>query len=366
MNLYSGTQLQALLDPAVFHRLVDTVYESVLDPAQMPIALAMLSGYAGTKSADYVVLDKHASAPRGWCSHDSQPGRCPECIHDQQWTRDDADPIISTTLLDTPDLCVVLRLCPHDEAFDTRATQRRQRLERVLPHFRRVARMQQRNHVLNELAALSTAGLDALDFGVMVIGCGMHLKYANAWARAIICANDCFSLEGGRFHSTDPGHDAALRTLIDRVIGLKGVHGPAGSWLYPAPDGRAVPFIAALLVRPETGRSMCTSPLALVFIGNAEARSVMDASVLTALFGLTQTECIIAARLANGETLKEIAQYQWKSVHTVRIHTREILRKTGTHRQSELMRLLYLLPSVDLGRSGIATPLLDRRNRLNP
>ena len=39
--------LQRLSDDAEFHRLVDTLYEAVLEPAQMPIALALLSVYAG-------------------------------------------------------------------------------------------------------------------------------------------------------------------------------------------------------------------------------------------------------------------------------------------------------------------------------
>ena len=112
-------------------------------------------------------------------------------------------------------------------------------------------------------------------------------------------------------------------------------------------------------------RSAWASPLALVLVGNSEARSVMDAGVLASLFGLTNKECIVAARLAAGETLQEIAEREFLSLHTVRVHIRDILRKTGTHRQSELVRLLHLLPSVDLERAGAVTPASRRRNRLN-
>ena len=79
----------------------------------------------------------------------------------------------------------------------------------------------------------------------------------------------------------------------------------------------------------------------------------------------TAAGSIVAARLAAGETLQEIADREFLSLHTVRVHIRDILRKTGTHRQSELVRLLHLLPSVDLERAGAATPPSRRRTRLN-
>lgn len=363
--------LQRLSDDAEFHRLVDTIYESVLDPAQMPIALALLSVYAGAESAHYYVWDKHADAPRheassGWCHNCPQAGHCHEFCRDPQLLRSDASgdctsapidmdadsarPIAGMTLMDTPELCVTMRLRTRDDTSEVSEQERKQRLERVLPHLQRAARMQQRNQELNELAALGMAGLDTLDFGVMVIERGMRVKYANAWVRAMVTEDDRLSLDGSFLHSADHSHDAALKNLIEQASGSIGVQGAAGSWMYLARDGRPVPFIATPLAPSDAVRPAWKSPLALVLVGNSEARSVMDAGVLASLFGLTNKECIVAARLAAGETLQEIADREFLSLHTVRVHIRDILRKTGTHRQSELVRLLHLLPSVDLER----------------
>jgi DNA-binding CsgD family transcriptional regulator len=378
-----ATMLQRLSDDAEFHRLVDTIYEAVLDPAQMPIALALLSVYAGAESAHYFVWDKHTDTPRhgvssGWCRNCPQAGHCTEFCRDPQLLRcavgasdpvgmgDDSDqPVAGMTLVDTPDLCVTMRLRTRDDLSEFSAGERQTRLERVLPHLQRAARMQQRNQELNELAALGMAGLDTLDFGVMVIERGMRVKYANAWVRAMTEEDDRLSLDGGHFHSADLSHDAALRNLIEHAAGSMGVQGAAGSWMYLARDGRPVPFIATPLAPSDALRSAWASPLALVLVGNSETRSVMDAGVLASLFGLTNKDCIVAARLAAGETLQEIADREFLSLHTVRVHIRDILRKTGTHRQSELVRLLHLLPSVDLERAGAATPPSRRRTRLN-
>jgi DNA-binding CsgD family transcriptional regulator len=56
--------------------------------------------------------------------------------------------------------------------------------------------------------------------------------------------------------------------------------------------------------------------------------------------GLTETECDIALRLADGQTPSEIAEARDVSIHTVRNQVKSALLKTGSRRQSDLVRLL--------------------------
>lgn len=115
--------LQRLSDDAEFHRLVDTIYEAVLEPAQMPIALALLSVYAGAESAHYFVWDKHTDTPRqgvssGWCQHCPQPGHCNSFCHDPQLLSaapPEETPAAGMTLIDTPDMRVTMRLRTRDD-----------------------------------------------------------------------------------------------------------------------------------------------------------------------------------------------------------------------------------------------------------
>jgi len=55
------------------------------------------------------------------------------------------------------------------------------------------------------------------------------------------------------------------------------------------------------------------------------------------LFGLTQAESHITVQLANGASLDHIAQERGVSVDTVRAQVRSIFKKTGIHRQGELI-----------------------------
>lgn len=61
---------------------------------------------------------------------------------------------------------------------------------------------------------------------------------------------------------------------------------------------------------------------------------------LCTLFGLTATEGSIATMIAQGMSLREIAERKSISYETVRTHLRSIFSKTDTRRQAELAKLL--------------------------
>lgn len=161
----------------------------------------------------------------------------------------------------------------------------------------------------------------------------------------------------------------ALQAVLTRLLEAA-VHGgrnggaAAGSWMHITSGGQPVPLIVMPLVSRQPVEGPWQLPAAMLLMGNSESRSVLDAAVLTSLFGLSRKESIIAIRLAAGETLNEIAEREFLSPHTVRVHIRDTLRKTGTHRQSELVRLLHLLPGVDLDRAGATSTARPRQARL--
>lgn len=66
---------------------------------------------------------------------------------------------------------------------------------------------------------------------------------------------------------------------------------------------------------------------------------------LAAALGLTDTEARLALALAQGLLLKDFAQAQGCSWHTARTHTKNLLHKTGLHRQHDVALLVRgLLP----------------------
>ena len=64
--------------------------------------------------------------------------------------------------------------------------------------------------------------------------------------------------------------------------------------------------------------------------------------LLRATFGCTAREATLALTLSRGCTLAEAAGVLGISIHTARTHLKRVFRKTGTKRQTELLRLVLL------------------------
>ncbi len=68
--------------------------------------------------------------------------------------------------------------------------------------------------------------------------------------------------------------------------------------------------------------------------------------ILRELYRLSDAEARLSWRLANGETLEEIATAEGSSRETVRSQLKRIFAKTGTSRQAELVRLILIGPAL--------------------
>lgn len=368
----------------VFYRLVDSIYESAMDVAAMPAALDLFSHYTSSASPSYLIWDKLAGrarlgvTPHGcYTSASSMPehmrmlparatatspavaGMLPEPEAAAGMAFDCDGLAHGIRLFDTHEVCVWMSATPGCR--DCEKLDCSRRVAQVMPHWARAARMQHRNFELSGLASLGLAGLDTLDFGVMVLQADMRVRYANSWAEALVQADTNLALDNGVLRARPETLQSVLTKMLDGAV-HGGRHGgaAAGSWMHITSGGQPVPIIVMPLVSRQPVEGPWQLPMAMMLLGNSESRSVLDAAVLTSLFGLSKKESIIAIRLAAGETLNEIAEREFLSPHTVRVHIRDTLRKTGTHRQSELVRLLHLLPGVDLERAGASSPARPR------
>lgn len=65
-----------------------------------------------------------------------------------------------------------------------------------------------------------------------------------------------------------------------------------------------------------------------------------DPTLLQALFGLTPTEALVAAGLAQGLDSRELARAMGVQANTIQSHVKRVLLKSGTRRQSQLVSLV--------------------------
>ena len=73
-------------------------------------------------------------------------------------------------------------------------------------------------------------------------------------------------------------------------------------------------------------------------------RLPVDPHFVAARLGLTPKEGWVAAALAEGRTVRDIAEARGREASTIRWHLKEINRKLRISRQADLVRLVLLLP----------------------
>jgi len=84
---------------------------------------------------------------------------------------------------------------------------------------------------------------------------------------------------------------------------------------------------------------------AIIFISEDKQKIELSPEVLNILYGLTPAESRLTIALVDGLELDKIAEKLNVSLHTLRGYLKNIFKKTGAHRQSELIKLVLTGPA---------------------
>ncbi|WP_159594337.1 helix-turn-helix transcriptional regulator [Hydrogenophaga sp. BPS33] len=205
----------------------------------------------------------------------------------------------------------------------------RRRMARLLPHLQRAMRI--RSHLApSRLAAdAQAAAFDRLHTPALVLDADGRLLHANAQGEGLLREGSSLSLSADRVIAVNPNSRFRWRMLVQQAALTEG-----GSLLL-ARAGRApvTALFAPLRVASQNNAAV------LVLLRDPE-QQVASPDVLGQLFGLTPTEARVAAAIAEGLAPEQIAQRLGIGVGTVRSHLRQVLSKTGTHRQNGLAALI--------------------------
>jgi DNA-binding CsgD family transcriptional regulator len=104
-----------------------------------------------------------------------------------------------------------------------------------------------------------------------------------------------------------------------------------------------LPIVIRVLPVDGAARSPFLGARAILILSGADEGEAEQLAMLREAFRLTPSEARIALRLAEGKALEEAAQEMGIAQETTRSHLKSIFRKTGTHRQGELVALVARL-----------------------
>lgn len=180
-------------------------------------------------------------------------------------------------------------------------------------------------------------GLDMLD--APAIGLDQRGRVVDATPSGWGLLKKCFDLDAeGRLSSTMPETAIALehlRALLARRDGAA-----LGSFRAYTDAGRVV---CTPILTSGVGEDLFRRTRAVLLLRDLGDIRPLEAGVLRDVFNLTPAESIIATRVAAGEAPAQIAAERGVATATVRTILRNVFRKTGVSRQSELTALLARL-----------------------
>lgn len=216
---------------------------------------------------------------------------------------------------------------PFDEAeFD--------RFAKVAPHFEWAIQLAELFAKMTANVRASTAVLDLLPTGVVV------LDEQGACVTMNRAAKEALDPEGAALryirrnlakngtaeqNGDDPGSGPQVLSLPPHIAGQRSI-----AVLWDIPDDR-----------PDQQRK-----LALIMDPDHRQNTEFDVTALERIYGLTLTEARVTAFVGQNKSVAEIAGQMGSTSHTVRTHLRHIFEKTGAERQLDLVHLLLQSPLV--------------------
>lgn len=213
---------------------------------------------------------------------------------------------------------------------------------------------------VNQLYALNSA-LDhayaALGIGLIFFDSNRNLTHLNEFARAKLklpedfilsdkdLIRECFSAQS----------QAELRISIDKLVNNKNANE-----IHLNPTIRDEKS-KVMLQRLEKSAFGIEADGVVMFIFESDHNNDKSSADIARIFGLTKAEARLTLAIANGMTATEYSAKYGVSINTAYSQIKDILSKTGTRRQAELIKLvLEHSPSLERRRNNM-TIVADRR-----
>lgn len=220
-------------------------------------------------------------------------------------------------------------------------------VESLLPHIRQFVEVRQ---ALDDAKALNASLIQLLGntrIGVIQLDRRGRVVAANDFARAYLRRRDGLSDRGGSLSTFTSSDNAKLQRLLARALATSGKPVAGGSmtikrWSLLQPLRLHVSPVGVVdQTNASPGRVA-----ALVLVVDPINPIRIDPTHVGAALGLTPAESRIAALLAEGKSVRHIAEANGNKENAIRWHINRIHRKLGISRQTDLVRLVLSVPEI--------------------
>jgi DNA-binding NarL/FixJ family response regulator len=212
----------------------------------------------------------------------------------------------------------------------------------LMPHLRRALALHEQLAATHAARGALADVLDRLRAGVVLLNVAGDVLTMNRAATQLAERRDGFIVERRRVRAATADATAALtQAIVSAVAVAQGKTVATGNTRVglPKPSGGQALDAA---VTPVAGAdvNLPHGAAAVLFVTDPDAVPTVPADWLRGRYKLTPAEARVASALAQGESVNDIADRLRLTAGTTRWYVKQILSKTGTSRQADLVRLL--------------------------
>lgn len=208
----------------------------------------------------------------------------------------------------------------------------------LVPHFQRAVGIAR---LLDQSRAF-TATLDHVEAAVFLLNPEGEIVFTNSAADAVLEEGTILTRNGRSLIATDLEADRTLREIFsvspggDSAVGSSGVAIP----LSRPPDDRWFAHVLPLASGKRAEGLASHEATTAVFVRKTSPHSPIALELIAKQFKLTASELRVLDAVLKVSGLEAIAELLGVSEPTAKTHLQNLFRKTGAHRQSELVKLV--------------------------
>ena len=242
--------------------------------------------------------------------------------------------------LDGPDGCYITWGLCDPVASDGWGTSEIAMIQKLLPHIRQFIRVRQALIRAEARDTTVTALLDNPRIGVLHLDRRGRIMELNDRARSILRRGDELSDRDGVLRARAPANQLCLERLVADALPGSGAVAVSGSMLLDRSSGLPplVLHVKPVAVpQPDYGARHVA---ALILIIEPKSQHRIDPGLVARTLGLTPMESRVAVWLAEGKSVREMAEATGHTAGSIYWQLKQIYQKHPISRQAELVRLV--------------------------
>ena len=214
-----------------------------------------------------------------------------------------------------------------------------------IPHIRRSLSLYKELQKAGLQAAVLQNSIDALTSALILLNHNGKVVFLNAAAERLLKQCRGLYVRRNRLCAMRHADSLQLERLTKEAIGKNGRRPVGGAVTIQQGLGEQPLQVAAAplpLDNPGTIVSGLEAAAVLV-IHNPSEQIHVPQEIICTMFGLTPAESQLLLALGNGQTLRQFSDEHRVTRNTARTHLKSVFAKTGTSKQSDLVRLLSVV-----------------------